>query len=286
MKRLLLAVLFALSLPVFAQSQVFTICSGGQIACDIPGATFNPATSALTLPGALTVNGNMVATGFNSTNGQTFLSQGLVAAPSIVFPDMSGFFDRGTSAAVPDICWSAANNCQFDFEAKVYTIPRTGCFAFSASTTNAASGLDAEFCDGGGASLIWALGSNGNENTLHFGDSSHRILDASITTMLSVAYATTGGVVTESLITPTSCTGSGCAIQAGSLNSVGTVTTTTTGVATITIAFSITAANGSSCQAQNETTANILKPTSTTTALVITGTTVAGDKISYQCKFF
>lgn len=80
-----------------------------------------------------------------------------------------------------------------------------------------------------------------------------------------------------------SCAGSGCVLAAGSSPTSGKVTTTTTGVATITITFQATWTTAPACHATNETTANILKATSTTTTLVITGTTVASDSIAYSC---
>ncbi len=104
----------------------------------------------------------------------------------------------------------------------------------------------------------------------------------------SVTIATSGAIRSAgariiSVNAPTSCAGSGCAIVSGSSNSFGKVTTTTTGAASIVITFSDSFTTAPACTVQNETTANILKPTSTTTQLTIAGTTVSGDSLVWNC---
>lgn len=82
--------------------------------------------------------------------------------------------------------------------------------------------------------------------------------------------------------TPT-CSGNGCVLLTGSINSSGKLTTTTTGAVSITVTFSSAFTNAPACPVTNETTANLFRGTSTTTTLVISGVAVAGDTLSYNC---
>lgn len=259
--RLLLTILF-IALGASALSAQGLICSG--IACVIPGATItgSGASQVVALPGALTLGAGLTIAGNqDSATTQVFRTNGTTNAFVLQADQSAAFYNQIRVAAGQTIGFtSTANPLAASYDTKFYRAA-AGVMAGCNATSN---------CD----------------NEMDFGRVDFRLKTVSTVGLLVATVATSAGITTESFASPTSCTGSGCAIQAGSMNSVGTVTTTTTGVATITIAFSITATNGSSCQAQNETTANILKPTSTTTSLVITGTTVAGDKISYQCKFF
>ena len=75
-------------------------------------------------------------------------------------------------------------------------------------------------------------------------------------------------------------------LNSGSKDSAGKVTTTATGASTIVLTFSITFARAPACIATNETTANLVRPVSTTTTLTINATIVSGDSISYVCSSY
>lgn len=62
----------------------------------------------------------------------------------------------------------------------------------------------------------------------------------------------------------------------------GKIVSTVTGVMTATLTFGTAYAVAPSGSATNETTANLTRAVSTTTTLVVTGTTVTGDVISYS----
>lgn len=65
----------------------------------------------------------------------------------------------------------------------------------------------------------------------------------------------------------------------------GKVSTTTTGVCTFTITFGTAyTTDAPSCVAFNETTANLTRPSTTTTVLTVVVTTVSGDVVSYSCR--
>lgn len=83
--------------------------------------------------------------------------------------------------------------------------------------------------------------------------------------------------------TPT-CSGAGCALTAGSINSAGSTTTTTTGAADITITFSANFDHAPSCFANNDTTNNLLRITTVAVgSMHIQGVTVAGDTLRWVC---
>lgn len=127
----------------------------------------------------------------------------------------------------------------------------------------------------------------------------------------TIIYAGTGGLATDNRAVQITSNGhvrfqtgstdeavfASFAINAGSLTSAngsgdqaGRLTVNNTGASIITITFATNFANGHAsgpaCSAQNETTSNIVRATSTPTTLVLTGTTVSGDVISYQCIGF
>lgn len=89
------------------------------------------------------------------------------------------------------------------------------------------------------------------------------------------------GVTIFSAGTP-SISGNGT-LDTGSNDSAGKISVNNTGASTITITFSVAWTRAPSCQVQNETTANLARPTSTTTQVVFAGTTVTGDKFAYVC---
>lgn len=72
-------------------------------------------------------------------------------------------------------------------------------------------------------------------------------------------------------------------LDTGSRDSAGKVSVTTTGAATVTLTFANTFTNAPACNVTNETTANLARATSTTTTVVLAGTTVTGDKYAYTC---
>lgn len=72
-------------------------------------------------------------------------------------------------------------------------------------------------------------------------------------------------------------------LVANSTDVQGKVLSTVTAGATITLTFGTPFAVAPSCSGSNETTANLMRFTSTTTTLTITGVTVTGDSISYSC---
>jgi hypothetical protein len=75
-------------------------------------------------------------------------------------------------------------------------------------------------------------------------------------------------------------------LTTGSNDNSGKITANNAGSSTITLTFGTPYSTAPSCVAQNNTTANILKPSTSTTQLVLTGTTGSGDVISYQCFRF
>jgi len=77
-------------------------------------------------------------------------------------------------------------------------------------------------------------------------------------------------------------TGNGTLI-AGGTNTSGKVTVTNTGASTVTLTFSSAWTNAPACSVTNETTANLSRATSTTTTVVLSGTTVTGDVFAYSC---
>lgn len=72
-------------------------------------------------------------------------------------------------------------------------------------------------------------------------------------------------------------------LNTGSKDSAGKITTTGTGASTIVLTFSITFTRAPACMVVNETTANLVRPVSTTTTLTINATIVSGDSIAYIC---
>lgn len=69
----------------------------------------------------------------------------------------------------------------------------------------------------------------------------------------------------------------------GSRDSAGKISISKTGASSVTLTFANAFARAPACMVNNETTANHARATSTTTAVVLAGTTVAGDKLSYTC---
>lgn len=268
----LLVTLLVSAVMVFSQGMPGMICSGGQIACWIPGATVTGSgtSQVVTLTGGLKTNN--VITADNSLGNGNFVH-------SLTTTTNSNYLDAINTGG--QVYFGIANSSGSDFGTSGYALLIQ-------------HNSDREIVFGNNSISRWKIGAvaTGNalqpylDNTYALCSQTLRCSSVNAVGALVNSVATSTGIVTESYIPPTSCSGGGCALSTGSLNSVGTLTTTTTGPATITVNFSITATNGSACQVQNETTANILKPTSTTTALVITGTTVSGDKLSYQCQFF
>lgn len=104
----------------------------------------------------------------------------------------------------------------------------------------------------------------------------------STTALVNAAFQMRGNAVLLDG-TPT-CSGAGCALTAGSINSSGSLTTTTTGAADITVTFSANFANAPTCVVNNNTTANLLRATTLAVgSFHIQGTTVAGDTLSWWC---
>ncbi len=109
-------------------------------------------------------------------------------------------------------------------------------------------------------------------------------------------YALTSGNLTVSghlnlgyslSLTPSVAINAGTATLAtGSNDNAGKITANNAGSSTVTLTFGTAYSTAPSCVAQNNTTANIVKPTSTTSTLTIVGTTGSGDVISYQCFRF
>jgi len=109
-------------------------------------------------------------------------------------------------------------------------------------------------------------------------------------------YALTSGNMTVSghlnlgyslSLTPSVAINAGTATLAtGSNDNAGKITANNAGSSTITLTFGTAYSTAPACVAQNNTTANILKPTSTVSALTLVGTTGSGDVISYQCFRF
>lgn len=253
-----------LALPALAQAQC--ISSGGQISCVIPGATVTGTgtSQVVTLAGGMVLNANVTING----TGPGVAGGGLIIGSNSA--TKGSFWSNGVTPSTTNYALSASS------ANTVVNSPSGGSVILSIN--DGPSGSQVDF----NAGVFYP----DTDNNIAFGKITNRWSSVNAVGVLVNSVANSNAIVTESYIPPTSCSGGGCALSTGSLNSVGTLTTTTTGPATITVNFSITATNGSACQVQNETTANILKPTSTTTALVITGTTVSGDKLSYQCQFF
>lgn len=72
-------------------------------------------------------------------------------------------------------------------------------------------------------------------------------------------------------------------LNTGSKDSAGKVTTTGTGASTIVLTFSTAFPRAPACLITNETTANLVRPISTTTTLTVAATIVTGDSLSYIC---
>lgn len=106
--------------------------------------------------------------------------------------------------------------------------------------------------------------------------------DLTLRGITAVTYAASSGSVVLKLNTP-SCSGAGCVLVTGALDSTGKVTTTTTGAASIAITFSTAFSRAPACVAVNETTANLLRATSTTTTVTLAGVTVSGDSLAWTC---
>lgn len=128
MKKLLfLLLLFAA--PSFAQVSV--VCSGGQIACVIPGASFNTSTSALTLPGALNLVNLAVkpAVGWNFTGGglQGYLfssADGAGISNSTTDSGEHVFVNNGSHSVNFQVN-NSANQVQFDTTGFIPTVDNT-----------------------------------------------------------------------------------------------------------------------------------------------------------------
>lgn len=72
-------------------------------------------------------------------------------------------------------------------------------------------------------------------------------------------------------------------LNTGSKDFAGKVTATGTGASTIVLTFSTAFSNAPACMITNETTANLVRPISTTTTLTVSATIVSGDSLSYIC---
>lgn len=72
-------------------------------------------------------------------------------------------------------------------------------------------------------------------------------------------------------------------LNTGSKDSAGKVTTTGTGASTIVLTFASAFARAPACMVTNETTANLVRPISTTTTLTVAATIVSGDSLAYTC---
>jgi hypothetical protein len=72
-------------------------------------------------------------------------------------------------------------------------------------------------------------------------------------------------------------------LNTGSKDSAGKITSTTGGASTAVITFGTAFTRAPACVVTNETTANIVRPVSTTTTLTINATVVNGDSLSYIC---
>jgi len=72
-------------------------------------------------------------------------------------------------------------------------------------------------------------------------------------------------------------------LNTGSKDMAGKVTATGTGASTIVLTFANTFTHAPACVVTNETTANLVRPVSTTTTLTINATIVTNDSISYIC---
>lgn len=97
----------------------------------------------------------------------------------------------------------------------------------------------------------------------------------------SITIAQNGSAPFFSSGTP-SIAGNGT-LNSGSKDSAGKVASTGTGASTVVLTFSTTFTNAPACLVTNETTANLVRPVSTTTTLTLNATVVTGDKISYIC---
>lgn len=72
-------------------------------------------------------------------------------------------------------------------------------------------------------------------------------------------------------------------LATGSSSNAGKVTAKTTGACTITLTFATAFTRAPACNATNETTANLIRAVGSTTTVVISGTTVTNDVVSYTC---
>jgi hypothetical protein len=72
-------------------------------------------------------------------------------------------------------------------------------------------------------------------------------------------------------------------LNTGSKDSAGKITSTGTGSSTAVLTFATAFTRAPACFVTNETTANLVRPVSTTTTLTINATVVTGDSLSYIC---
>lgn len=108
-----------------------------------------------------------------------------------------------------------------------------------------------------------------------------RLADDSAYTSLDAGNYLSTGVVVYGSGTP--AIAGNATLNTGSKDSAGKITSTGTGASTAVITFSITFTRAPACFVTNETTANLVRPVSTTTTLTVNATVVTGDSLSYVC---
>lgn len=124
------------------------------------------------------------------------------------------------------------------------------------------------------------------DNAFPSGSTTNRWSNTFSTGITATTYSTSGGTAIIKTSTP-SCSGAGCVVISGSIDSAGKVSTTTTGAADITITFSGNFGHAPACFANNDTTGNLLRITTTAVgSFHIQGVTVNGDNLSWGCFGF
>jgi hypothetical protein len=169
---------------------------------------------------------------------------------------------------------------------------------FGTFRTNAGGTTNSEFgasywIAGNGVSIGWAAGTAGGGGTF---DTAFRRNAAGIVEVnngsacstvancrdLTLRHLIANGTVPTVANTSANSCGTTAATIVGN-DMAGKITVGATAGTSCTITFGTAWPNAPSCHTDDETTANLQRPTSTTTTLIIAGTMVAGDVINYGC---
>jgi hypothetical protein len=267
----LLVLILASAAMMYSQNMPGILCSGGGIACVIPGASFVSSTNQLQLPGSIRLYPSNGGTATYSeivrqdTNGYTVFNE---------VSQNAGWQLQQAGAPYLNIAGGNPGPTITGFGGLYLTIGDSASFLQLLNTVK-----------------VGYSGTNNyvipvTDNLISLGNQTNRWSSVNSVGVSVTSMADSSGIVTFAEERPTSCTGDGCVLVAGAKNSAGKITTTTTGASAPVIAFSTTFAHAPACFSNNETTANLSRAISTTTQVTISGVTVSGDTIKYICAGF